>query len=138
MRKNPDPETLFDRATESAKETRQAIVTMSSASLAVFFFALTTNIDPELTTSQRWIVLFDLAVMAFATFAGLWSAWSDARWSYSWGRELENRQQDGESWEIEKDIWHERKRWGERYSLLAFSMGVLLAGVYIVLRVFDL
>lgn len=138
MRNTPTIETLYDRATESAKETRQAIVTMSSASLGVFFFALTTKVDPVLTFSQRWVVLIALGFMAFSTSAGLWSAWSDARWSYAWGREIENREQDTSRWEREKDCWHKQKRWGERYSLLTFAIGVLVGAIYIGLRAFSI
>ncbi len=137
MRNTPTAQKLYDRATESAKETRQAIVTMSSASLGVFFFALTTKADPVLTFSQRWVVLVALCFMAFSTFAGLRSAQSDARWSYAWGREIENRKQDAPGWEREKDYWYKRKLWGERYSLLTFAIGVLVAAIYIALRVFG-
>ena len=137
MRESPEAKTLFDRATESGKETRQAILTMSSASLAVFFFALTTKIDPELTVAQQWTVLLALLAMAFAVFAGLWSAWSDAHWSYAWAREIEDREQDAALWKGKKNAWHERKRWGEAYSLFFFAAGVLLAAVYVVLRVFS-
>jgi hypothetical protein len=133
----PDAETLYNRATQSAKETRKAVVTLSSASLGVFFLALTTKVDPALTDGQRWIVLIALCLMACAISAGLWSASSDARWSYAWGRELENREEDDkekEAWAKEKDAWHKRKRWGERYSLRAFALGVLVAGIYVALR----
>jgi Kef-type K+ transport system membrane component KefB len=106
--------------------------------LAVFFFALTTKIDPLLTDTQRWVVLLALALMAVSAFAGLWSAWSDARWSYSWGREVENRADDMSFWEVEKDRWHRRKLWGERWCLGAFVAGILVAAGYVALRAFGI
>jgi hypothetical protein len=134
----PEPAKLYDRASLSAKETRQAITAMSTGSLALFFLALTTKIEPLLTIPQRLAVLVALALMAIAIFAGLWSAQADARWSYGWGREVEKRRGDTVNWEEYKDYWHKHKLKGENWCFRSFAAGVFVAAVYIVLRVIGL
>src|SRR5688572_2851002 len=140
---NPDPngttthplaQTLHDRAGESARETRQAVITLSAASLGFFFIALTSKADPEFSTPQRSWVLVALLSMALGTFGGLWSAWSDARWSYCWAREVEKYAPGEEYWKARKVFWHLHKRYSEHAALAAFVCGVLSAAIYTFLR----
>src|SRR5262245_27333216 len=85
----PASQVLHDRAAESAKETRQSIVTLASASLGVFFLALTADITPLLSSQQKVLIAIALVAMASAVFSGLWSAYADAQWSYYWAKEIE-------------------------------------------------
>jgi len=84
----PEPQSLHNRAAASARETRQAIITLASASLGVFFLALTADITPPLTSEQKFLIAIALLAMAFAVFAGLWSAYADAQWSYYWAKQI--------------------------------------------------
>ena len=141
----PSSQLLHNRAAESAKETRQSIITLSAGSLAVFFLALTSKIDPELSLSQKASVIVALICMALAIFSGLWSAYSDAQWSYYWAKFREEAESGtGKSsetkstnWTLEVDRWHKHKRWSEKASILFFVAGVLVSSIYIALRAFN-
>src|SRR3982751_2576028 len=71
----PEPalQVLHDRAAESARETRQAIINLASASLGVFFLALTVDITPPLSSEQKVLIAIAVIAMAIAVFAGVWS-----------------------------------------------------------------
>lgn len=133
----PDSQFFHNRATESAKETRQGIVTMSSASLAVFFLALTSKIEPALNSRQKAFMLVALISMAMATFCGLWSAHSDARWSYCWAKERSIPVKPEEKWQEKSKRWHAQKRWSEKAAGIAFAVGVFFSAIYIALRAFT-
>ena len=83
-------------------------------------------------------------LLALAIFSGLWSAYSDAQWSYYWAkyREKVERQEsnsnDAEniSWSNDVGLWHKQKRWSERAAILFFVTGVLMSSIYIALRAF--
>ncbi len=141
----PSSQLLHNRAAESAKETRQSIITLSAGSLAVFFLALTSKIDPELSQTQKTSVIVALICMALAIFSGLWSAYSDAQWSYFWAKFREDAEcktdKSNETkttkWTREVDRWHKQKRWSEKASMLFFVAGVLGSSIYIALRAFN-
>jgi hypothetical protein len=140
----PSSQLLHNRAAESAKETRQSIVTLSAGSLAVFFLALTSKIEPPLSDPQKATVIIALVAMAAAIFAGLWSAYSDAQWSFFWAKERtqveEMTSQPNISpdtyWRNQKNRWHRHKRWSEKAALISFTLGVFVASIYIALRAF--
>lgn len=139
---SPDPQKLHDRAAESAKETRQAVLTLSSGALAVFFLALTTDkaVDPPLNPFERWVILFSLTSMALAVVSSLWCAYADAKWSYWWACAIENRDKDAErrrSIESLKDSYHMHKRVSETILRWAFGVGVTLAAVYLFIRIYS-
>lgn len=140
MRKDPDPQKLHDRAADSAKETRQAILGLASGALAVFFLALTSNkeVEPPLSGTERVTVFISLASMSVAVLGALWSAYADAQWSYLWARLIEERPEDApvqQEIAVKRDQFHRRKRFGERVVIWAFALGVLLAAVYLGLRI---
>jgi hypothetical protein len=142
-RQDPDPQKLHDRAAESAKETRQAILTLSSGALAVFFLALTTSkaVEPPLTSLERWVMLLSLSCMAVAVISSLWCAYADAHWSYWWARFVEERDEDLERREVIQhlqDRFHLHKRNSETVLRWAFALGVILAAVYLFSRVYSL
>lgn len=143
MRKDPDPQKLHDRAAESAKETRQAILGLASGALAVFFLALTSSkgVEPPLNACERVTVLISLASMSVAVLAALWSAFADAQWSYLWARSIEQRPEDAQFRQAladRRDRFHRQKSIGELVVIWAFALGILLAAVYLTLRIHAL
>jgi hypothetical protein len=139
----PDPQKLHDRAAESAKETRQSVLTLSSGALAVFFLALTTDkaVEPALKPFERWVILLSLTCMAVAVVSSLWCAYADAQWSYWWARAIEKRHEDAERYkDIEglQDSYHGHKRVSETVLRWAFAVGVTLAAVYLFSRIYSL
>lgn len=96
---HPLAQTLHDRAGESARETRNAVITLSAGSLGFFFLSLTSKADPSLSDVEVDAVVVALIGMAMAVFSGMWAAWSDARWSYCWARSVENHQPGKDHWE---------------------------------------
>ena len=140
---DPDPQKLHDRAAESAKETRQAVLTLSSGALAVFFLALTTtkDVEPPLMPFQRWVILLSLSCMALAIVSSLWCAYADAQWSYFWARVIENRDEDTEqrpAFIRLQNSYHTHKRVSETVLRWAFAIGVTLAAVYLFSRIYSL
>jgi hypothetical protein len=130
----PDPQTLHTRAAESAKETRQLLTAMSTASIGVFFLAMSgENRASAISTAQVWIVLAAIALMALTAFSGLVSAFADAQWSYCWAREIEALKSGKQLgvWHRRRKKWHRCKRWSERAALVLFALGVLAASAYL-------
>jgi len=78
--------------------------------------------------------------MGTAIFAGLWAAFADARWSYSWAKEREEAEvgdvDPKHQWNLQRGKWHKHKSWGEKASMISFALGVLVASIYIVQRAF--
>ena len=139
----PDSQKLHDRAAESARETRQAILTLASGALAVFFVVLTSEgeVKPALLTFEKIVMFAALICMSVAVFAALWSAHADAQWSYSWAVLLappagETKTKD--QLKADHDRWHSHKRFCERMLTIAFALGVLFAAFYLASRIFTL
>ena len=131
---HPGAQTLHDRAAESARETRQLVVAMSTGSIGVFFLAISGGGDaPDLSTFQVVVIILAIAQMAMAVFSGLWSAYSDAQWSYSWARAIQAGldNEPATAWNAARHRWHGHKRWSERASLGLFATGVITASVYL-------
>lgn len=140
MRKDPEPQKLHDRAAESAKETRQAILSLASGALAVFFLSLTSSkeVEPPLNALERVTVLVSLGSMSVAVLAALWGAFADAQWSYLWARAIEQRPEDASFQQAvadRRDRFHGQKRIAEQFVMWAFALGVLLAALYLTLRI---
>ena len=136
---SPDPQTLHSRAAESVRETRQLLVAMSTASIGIFFLSLTGEESPPLPPVQKAVVVTALVLMAFATFAGVWSAHSDAQWSYCWAKYIvarRNATARESEWERMRARWYAHKYWSQRASMLFFVLGVLASSVYIALQAF--
>lgn len=134
----PTPDKLHDRAAESARETRQSVLTLSSGALAVFFVVLTSQkeITPALTGGQKGIILGSLSCMALCVICSLWCAFADAQWSYCWARELENRgDEDCMEHRRKKNLYHSQKRVSDGLSRWFFGIGVVLAAIYLFSRV---
>lgn len=134
----PDSQVLHDRAASSARETRAHVMTMATGSLAVFFLALTAEIKPPLSTTQEQVIVVVIVLMAVSILSGLWSAITDAQWSYCWAKVIESEEREPkqvEGWTAKRDRWHAHKRWSEQASLVAFVLGVIGASVYLWLRI---
>ena len=141
LQQQPDLQKLHDRAAESARETRQAILALASGALAVFFLALTSEgeVEPPLRKFERFVMFASLVCMSSAVFAALWSAHADAQWSYSWASELNPPRPDEKTahqWKADRDRWHRHKRSGERILVWTFALGILFAAVYLVSRIY--
>ena len=142
VQEHPQPQTLHERAAESGRETRQAILALASGALAVFFVVLTSEseVSPPLQGFEKVILLISLLCMSSAVFASLWSAHADAQWSYAWAFEL-NPPADTEKsvvdWKAQRLRWHRRKRIGETLLVWTFAAGVLLAASYLVSRIYG-
>lgn len=136
MNAEPDPQTLHNRAAESAKETRQMLTAMATGSLAIFFLALTAKIEPSLDAAQKGSVVAALVSMSLAVFSGLWSAFADAQWSYCWAQERSGGKGENPAskWRKDREWWHGQKRWSEWATMIAFGIGVVASAVYVALR----
>lgn len=132
----PLPSALHERAATSARETRQAVLTMSSAIIGFFFVAITSKDAAKLYSSEKVFLGTALTTMALTVASALWSAWSDARWAFCWAKVLEEDAKSGAGgWAKQQDYWHRHKRRSEKAFLFLFVAGILAAVGYVILRV---
>jgi hypothetical protein len=128
----PTPTALHERSSASARETRQAVLTMSTAILGFFIVAITSKDAPQLPIGQKWLLGATLGAMAATATAALWFAWSDARWAYCWAKQLSGQPPGKAYWTGWRSFWHGQKRWSEILSLILFAAGVIGAAVYMI------
>lgn len=88
---------LHERSRQSAFEYRTLLTSLSTGALAVFFLALTTKIEPELTQLQLMTLSGAVLSMAVTTIAGLYCWHADARRNYFWAKVEEGKQKSGGS-----------------------------------------
>src|SRR5438477_1175015 len=74
---------LEHRGRASAIEVQQFAGKLSTGILAVFFYTLTTKVEPALTASQTCLLLAGTVCMFFATASTIISWFADAKWNTS-------------------------------------------------------
>lgn len=130
---------LHARSRTAAAEQRRLLTALSTGTIAVFFLALTTRIEPALTPLQSVVVAVSLALMGVAVLAGILSWHADAKRNYYWAR-LEG----GESRERKPELAARRRRWDIAFYIstwmlvLGFVLGVVGAVFYVTARLVAL
>ena len=78
------PQVIHDRARTAATNLHKFLLSLSTGSVGIFFIAVTTKIDPQLTIYQQVAILVGLAAMGIATGAGIRSSYGDVQgqWPY--------------------------------------------------------
>jgi hypothetical protein len=61
------PQVIHDRARTAATNLHKFLLSLSTGSVGIFFIAVTTKIDPQLTIYQQVAILVGLAAMGIAT-----------------------------------------------------------------------
>jgi len=127
---------LHDRARRSAEQLNKLLVSLSTAILAVYFLALTTGIEPELTNWQTIICIAGLVPMGIATVAGILGLLCDAKRNYLRATALQTEEQEKRDQLFAvRERWLNYERWCDRSLSIFFVIGVIASVVYLVLRV---
>ena len=133
------PQILHDRARKSGEELHKLLLTFSTAILAVYFLALTTEIEPELTNTQSIISILGVLFMGVAVASGMFSLLADTKRNYFRACAIQARKQD------ERDkffrfrdkwlLWHRRTSTILRCT---FIIGIALSVLYMIARILNL
>lgn len=130
------PQIIHDRARTAAEELHKLLVSLSTASLAVYFVALTSKVEPALTSMQRRSVLGGLGSMALALGCGILAWYADMKRNFYWASAMQHRsrQSRGELY-ARRDRWLRTKTRAVVGLDVFFFVGIACSVTYIVLRV---
>jgi hypothetical protein len=128
---------MHDRAGVSAGEYRKTLISLSTGSLAVFFLALTTKIDPGLSGAQKVLLMIALSAMSLSVLLGVAAWYADAQWAYAKGEKINPTPKKVKNWQCEIDKWHGRKSRCDFVIPLSFVCGIIAATLYVVSRVIS-
>jgi len=134
----PTKNDLHERAASSAREARGSIIRLAAAFIGGLVFVTARGFDPPLDVYQKVVILSAMGLMGLAFGLGIFVAWADAQWSYSWGYELDvNRSTEERARSREDKLrWRARKAQAERLMLGGFILGVFFSIAFVILRCF--
>ena len=133
------PQILHDRSRSTGQELHKQLLTLSTGTLAVYFFALTTEVNPPLTAAQKAILMLSLASMAIAAFSGILDLFADMRRNFFWASAIQatgDRPTRNRLYR-QRDKWLAVERGCARSLLASFSLGILSSLIYLMLRVLE-
>jgi hypothetical protein len=127
---------LHDRARKASEEIHKLLLTFSAGILAVYFFALTSNNELQLTNSQKILCIIGIGLMGSSILTGLYGLFADTKRNYYWARSIQEKN------EAKRIALHDTyKSWLKLQRLcrpmlcILFLSGVLITIAYIVLRI---
>ena len=123
---------LYDRSRTSGIELLKHLSTLATAAVGVFFFALSTKVDPPLTADQRLTVIVALGFMMLTLFCSI-CGWMADGWFYeSWARYASGKEPEM-NWQTRERSNLLRKTfvW---LVIVSFLIGALAAVRYVYLR----
>ncbi|TWU15045.1 hypothetical protein [Allorhodopirellula heiligendammensis] len=127
---------LHNRAREASLEQRKLLVSLSTACLGAYFFALTVKVDPMLLYSQKVVLGIGAVFLFIAVLAGLIAWQSDAQRNYFWARGLQATTTEKRSPFFEKkNRWAKRMEKSMRVLRYSFALGVFAGVSYSIMRV---
>ena len=133
------PQVLHDRSREAGQELHKLLLSLSTGSLAVYFFALTTKVDPPLTPPQQIAVIVGMCAMALATLSGMIDLFADCRRNFFWAAALQTEDKSKRSASYKKrDKWLRAKRIAAWLLTWSFAVGIVVSLIYVCFRVFAL
>jgi len=131
------PQILHDRSREAGQELHKLLLSLSTASLAVYFFALTTKVDPPLTRAQQITVIAGMGAMALATLAGMIDIFADCRRNFFWASALQAEDKLKRAINYKhRDKWLAVERVSAWLLTWLFAFGIIASLVYVYFRVF--
>ena len=112
------------RSGNSHAESRKLLTAMAVGSLGVLYATLTSKDAPFLDPSSRQLALAAVISMALSAGFGI-AAWrADAAWAYKTA--LKFKENPAET-EPDDGMWHNIKKWCDRFQVAFFGVGLLLA-----------
>ena len=132
----PSPTVLHARARESGSELRKLLISLSTGAIAAFYLALTSRIDPPLTSSQQFTVILSILSFSVCILSGALQWQADVKRNYHWANALEAVAETQRKKHYNKrDAWLRMRNLSGTVLRAAFSLGVLGAAAYVVARV---
>lgn len=132
------PQVIHDRARTAAEELHKLLVSLSTASLAVYFVALTSKIDPPLTFMQQGTVLGGLGSMALALGCGIFVWYADMKRNFYWASAMrQTNKQSREELYARRDLWQHMKNKAVVGLDVFFLAGIVCSVTYVVMRVIQ-
>ena len=132
------PQILHDRARKSGEELHKLLLTFSTAILAVYFLALTTEIEPELTNTQSIISILGVLFMGVAVASGMFSLLADTKRNYFRACAIQaGKQDERDKFFRFRDKW---LSWHRRTSTIlrcTFIIGIALSVLYMIARILN-
>jgi len=131
-----DPQRFYDRSRASGFELLKTLVSLSTAVVAAFFFALTRDVAPRLLRGEVYALACALGFMVLAVFAGMIGWGVDAKYYDYWADSLnENRSEESRTASEKK---RDRANTIRRYSIIFlaafFTLGICASAIYLYLR----
>ena len=131
------PQELHDRSRAKGSELHKTVLAFCSATLGIYFLALTGEVKPALTRSQRSAAICGLVLMAISCFSGVAGMMADSRRNYYWACALQAVQDKSRRRNMYRirDRWWQAERILDRTLIIGFVIGVLSSAFYMILRV---
>jgi hypothetical protein len=134
------PQILHDRAKDSADRLQSLLLSLSTALVGVAFFALTSEVKPELTGNQRYALLLVLITLGTSVIAGLFGMRAETQRYVFHALALQNKQMhkqaQTDAYFTNRDRWLHIERMVTHVQEIAFVLGIVAIGVYTILRIF--
>jgi|GEM_PF-4710308 len=130
------PQILHDRARDAGTRLHSLLVSLATGALGVFFIALTTKVDPPITSDERISVLAALGLMALSLGTGILNWKADCRRNFFWASALQVRDQaEKDRFYERRDYWLSVERQSATVQWVSFLLGVGATVVYLTLRI---
>lgn len=133
----PAPKEVHERASKSAAETRDRIITLSTAILGGLLLYINGELGPPPTRTESHLIL---AAMIFATLAigmGVGNSFADSQWSYWWALQIDPSRAERHSEAKDQSTrWHKLKHRSEGATLVCFLIAIALLAIFIPLRLY--
>lgn len=135
--KRRDPQIFHDRSKHAEIELSKLLISLSTGTLAIYFFAVTGKPEPPITLGQKIIALIALILLALAILAGIINLFSDSK--RYWYLAKLNEETDPNTRQrqfADADIWLNRVRFTFQALIVFFFSGIVTSVFYIVFRLF--
>lgn len=133
----PSLDMLHQRARESGIELRRTVLSLAAGAIGLFFFALTTNVDPPITFVQKVLLVIALFGMTTALVLGVRGWKADGHRHYFWAKErTATTEEERDTNRALGKGWRDRMRLADVWLLRMFWLGVGAAVIYTLLRLF--
>ncbi len=131
------PQILHDRSRDAGRELHKLLLSLSTGSLGVYFFALTTRVEPVLTPRQQWTVMSGMTAMGLATLSGIMDLYADSRRNFFWARALQSEdRKERAGFYKQRDRWWKIERAFGWVLTWTFFAGIVLSMIYVLLRIY--
>lgn len=130
------PQIIHDRARAAAEELHKLLVSLSTGALAVYFVALTSKVEPPLTSMQQGTVLGGLGFMGLALFSGISAWYADMKRNFYWASAMQQHEEHArETLFSRRDLWIRSKTVAILGLDVFFFLGIACSIGFITLRV---